>query len=281
MREAHEARRKPINWNVPKPSVSRLGGLISFLRFGVTTMEIKNNWISFAKYVSPRSPELVIPDAQRHPAVVAFQNSLAPFSKSQLAIEMKPCPHAPIVPSVQGKVFLKSVRVAGELFALVDQISGRVVPIFMKPARSAKLLPTAPNSEVIAHGTNTCPSDRGTYICGDRGYCSQCPDNEFCLLGKPHSTPRPVIPQAEQAPRAVSEYRGKVVGVTDGDTITAVHGKARKRVRLQGIDCPERGQAFGTKAKQATSTLVFGKNVTLQTYGTDKYERTVAEVFLS
>jgi len=49
---------------------------------------------------------------------------------------------------------------------------------------------------------------------------------------------------------------------------------------LNGIDCPEKGQAFGHKAKQATSTLVFGKDVTLQTYGKDKYGRTIADVLL-
>ena len=43
---------------------------------------------------------------------------------------------------------------------------------------------------------------------------------------------------------------------------------------------PEKGQAFGKKAKQAASKLVFGKEVTLQTHGLDKYGRTLADVFL-
>ncbi|HJY82595.1 MAG TPA: thermonuclease family protein [Candidatus Binatia bacterium] len=47
------------------------------------------------------------------------------------------------------------------------------------------------------------------------------------------------------------------------------------------MDCPEKGQAYGKRAKQAASTLVFGKEVTLQTYGKDKYGRTIADVFLS
>ena len=46
-------------------------------------------------------------------------------------------------------------------------------------------------------------------------------------------------------------------------------------------DCPEKGQAYGKRAKQATSALAFGKEVTLQTYGKDKYTRTLADVFLS
>jgi endonuclease YncB( thermonuclease family) len=46
------------------------------------------------------------------------------------------------------------------------------------------------------------------------------------------------------------------------------------------IDCPEKGQAYGKRAKQAASALVFGKEVTLQTYGLDKYGRTIADVLL-
>jgi micrococcal nuclease len=51
------------------------------------------------------------------------------------------------------------------------------------------------------------------------------------------------------------------------------HAKAR-------IDCPEKGQADGKRAKQAASELVFGKEVTLQTHGHDKYKRTLADVLL-
>lgn len=51
-------------------------------------------------------------------------------------------------------------------------------------------------------------------------------------------------------------------------------------VRLVGIDCPEKGQTYGKRARQAASKLVFGKEVTLQTYGLDKYGRTIADVLL-
>jgi micrococcal nuclease len=49
---------------------------------------------------------------------------------------------------------------------------------------------------------------------------------------------------------------------------------------LNGIDCPEKGHAYGHRAKQATSALVFGKEVTLRTFGKDKYKRTIGEVIL-
>jgi micrococcal nuclease len=85
-------------------------------------------------------------------------------------------------------------------------------------------------------------------------------------------TPSPAV--------AVSEYHGLVVRVLDGDTIEVLHNTRAERIRLSGIDCPEKGQAYGQRAKQAASELVFGKEVTLKTYGRDKYKHTPADVLL-
>ena len=71
-----------------------------------------------------------------------------------------------------------------------------------------------------------------------------------------------------------------MVGVSDGDTITVMHNGKGERIRLHGIDCPEKRQAFGNRAKQFTSTLVFGKTVTVQVMDRDRYGRTVGEVLL-
>ena len=70
---------------------------------------------------------------------------------------------------------------------------------------------------------------------------------------------------------------GNVTGVLDGDTIEVLNGHHADRIRLSGI---ENGQAYSKKAKQAASALVFGKKVTLQTHGYDKYRRTLADVIL-
>jgi micrococcal nuclease len=78
-----------------------------------------------------------------------------------------------------------------------------------------------------------------------------------------------------------ADFIGPVVSVLDGDTLEVLHHQHPERIRLSGIDCPEKGQAYGKRAKQATSELVFGKDVTLQTHGLDKYGRTLADVFLS
>ena len=75
-------------------------------------------------------------------------------------------------------------------------------------------------------------------------------------------------------------FSSSVIGILDGDTIEVLHNNRPERIRLSGIDCPEKGQAYGTKAKQATSDLVFGKEVTVETHGTDKYGRTIADVSL-
>ena len=81
-------------------------------------------------------------------------------------------------------------------------------------------------------------------------------------------------------PAFAEEFSGQVIGVIDGDTIDMLHNGKAKRIRLNGIDCPEKGQAYGQKAKHAASALVFGKEVRLQPYGKDKYGRTIGEVLL-
>ncbi len=77
------------------------------------------------------------------------------------------------------------------------------------------------------------------------------------------------------------EITGKVVGVSDGDTITVLQDKTQIKVRLNGIDCPESGQPFGERAKQFTSALCFGDIVTVKTAGKDRYGRTLGDVVLT
>ena len=73
---------------------------------------------------------------------------------------------------------------------------------------------------------------------------------------------------------------GNVTGVLDGGTLEVLHNRHPERLRLSGIDCPEKGQAFGKKAKQAASALAFGREVTIQTHGHDKYQRLLGDVLL-
>jgi micrococcal nuclease len=79
---------------------------------------------------------------------------------------------------------------------------------------------------------------------------------------------------------AAFPFTGKVVAVLDGDTIEVLHDAKAERIRLNGVDCPEKKQAFGQKAKQFTSSLVFGKTVVVVPIEKDRYKRTVGDVFL-
>jgi micrococcal nuclease len=85
---------------------------------------------------------------------------------------------------------------------------------------------------------------------------------------------------ASASPLHAEEFTGKVVGISDGDTITVLHNGRGEKIRLSGIDCPEKRQPFGTRAKQFTSELAFGKSVSVVPMGRDRYSRTVADVFL-
>src|SRR4051795_10630742 len=83
------------------------------------------------------------------------------------------------------------------------------------------------------------------------------------------------------SPVAAADYPARVVGVSDGGTLTVLRdGRTQVKVRLHGIDAPETGQAFGSRAKEAASALAFGKEVTVQVRDTDRYGRSVAEVVL-
>jgi endonuclease YncB( thermonuclease family) len=74
-------------------------------------------------------------------------------------------------------------------------------------------------------------------------------------------------------------FTGKVVGVTDGDTITVLHDRQPHKIRLEGIDAPESGQAFGTKAKQVLSAKIFDKEVKIVWRSRDKYKRILGHVY--
>jgi endonuclease YncB( thermonuclease family) len=74
---------------------------------------------------------------------------------------------------------------------------------------------------------------------------------------------------------------GKVIGILDGDTIDVLDSsKVTHRIRLTGIDAPEKAQAFGQRSKEHLSDLVFGKQVEVDGGKTDKYGRMVGKVLV-
>ncbi len=76
------------------------------------------------------------------------------------------------------------------------------------------------------------------------------------------------------------EIKGRVVGVSDGDTLVVLDGsKHSHRVRLAEIDAPEKRQAFGERSKQSLSDLCYGKSAVVKAKEYDRYGRVVGRVF--
>jgi len=75
---------------------------------------------------------------------------------------------------------------------------------------------------------------------------------------------------------------GKVIGISDGDSITVLDArKIRHEVRLLGIDAPERRQPFGRRSTESLSRLVFGKEVDVIWDKRDHYERILGVVMVA
>ena len=75
------------------------------------------------------------------------------------------------------------------------------------------------------------------------------------------------------------ELTGRVVSVADGDTVTLLDANLRQhRIRLSGIDAPEKRQPFGNRSRLHLGALVFGKQVTADCPKTDRYKRAVCRL---
>ncbi len=80
-------------------------------------------------------------------------------------------------------------------------------------------------------------------------------------------------------PASANVLTGRVVGVSDGDTITILDAtKVQHKIRVAGIDAPEKKQAFGQVSKENLSRLVFGKEVDIEWAKYDRYRRIVGKV---
>ncbi len=79
---------------------------------------------------------------------------------------------------------------------------------------------------------------------------------------------------------AAADLTGRVVAISDGDTLTLLTPEnSQVKIRLAEIDTPESAQPYGSKAKQALSSLAFNKQVTAKVETTDRYGRKVAHVY--
>jgi endonuclease YncB( thermonuclease family) len=85
-----------------------------------------------------------------------------------------------------------------------------------------------------------------------------------------------ILPVSESFPRTLI---GNVIGITDGDTVTVLTGGIERKIRLAGIDAPERNQDFGQKSKQYLSSRIFEKVINVNATKIDKYGRVVGQIF--
>jgi micrococcal nuclease len=76
------------------------------------------------------------------------------------------------------------------------------------------------------------------------------------------------------------EFAGRVVGITDGDTITVLYAGRAATVRLQGVDAPEKRQAYGERARRFVADLSYDRTVIVRTTGRDRNGRMLGEVVL-
>jgi phosphatidylserine/phosphatidylglycerophosphate/cardiolipin synthase-like enzyme len=89
------------------------------------------------------------------------------------------------------------------------------------------------------HRLHSCPSDHNTYVCGDKGRCEQCPDNQYCLAGKPRlaSSPAPAPAPPAPLPSATTTPSAVTVCFTPGenctDAIVKALGEAKRTVLVQ------------------------------------------------
>jgi endonuclease YncB( thermonuclease family) len=77
-----------------------------------------------------------------------------------------------------------------------------------------------------------------------------------------------------------ADFTGIVVKVYDADTITVNSATILYKVRLYGIDAPEKAQAYGVEATAALSERILGRSVTIIERGTDQYRRIIGVVML-
>ena len=74
-------------------------------------------------------------------------------------------------------------------------------------------------------------------------------------------------------------FPAKVIKISDGDTITALSGKEQTKVRLYGIDAPEKKQDYGQRSKQFLASLIAGQVVEVEPKGKDRYKRTLGIIY--
>ena len=163
------------------------------------------------------------------------------------------------------------------------------------------LIQASSSDNVFAHQSgchrwHSCPSDSGSYTCGDLGYCSQCPDNKYCKAGKPWSSSSSSSSKSQsgssssysslKANSQATPCKGsaeclvsKVTKIIDGDTLQI----SKYTIRLSLTNTPEKNQKGYSEAAAFTKKLCpVGSTITVdQDDGQkfDEYKRLLGKVY--
>lgn len=76
------------------------------------------------------------------------------------------------------------------------------------------------------------------------------------------------------------EFEGRVVAIIDGDTVGVMRAGREVRIRLHGIDAPEKRQAYGRRAQDYLGEMIFKQTVRVVIRSKDRYGRSVADLYL-
>jgi endonuclease YncB( thermonuclease family) len=165
----------------------------------------------------------------------------------------------------------------------------KAITIFLALALMVPLFGAAEAHRDGCHSAHSCPSDTGSYECGDKGHCSECPDNKYCKAGKPVSkiqissvkaSPKNPLTEPHCIGNAMC-IKGKIKSVTDGDTIQV----GTYKVRLSLVNTPEAGQKGYSEAKSFTKRLCpAGSAVTIDQDDKqpfDRFKRMMGKVYCS
>ncbi|WP_080945904.1 thermonuclease family protein [Moraxella bovoculi] len=197
--------------------------------------------------------------------IFAIFTALAIMTVEFLAGIIMLCAGLLAVPQVRRKLNMPSTKIFG--ISVLLYIIGFITALALTET------PEQPKSETGTQEISTVQDD-------------EQPKDTDKLVAKPTTpvvvaVPTPVIDEPI-IKESNYDLTCKIVGVSDGDTATCLtDDKTQIKIRLDQIDAPEQGQAFGNAAKQTLSTHIYQKEVGLKTKETDKYGRTVAEVFIN
>jgi micrococcal nuclease len=92
---------------------------------------------------------------------------------------------------------------------------------------------------------------------------------------------KPYLPEYEDIETLIQQDSVKVISISDGDSFTVLFKNEPFKIRIQGIDAPERNMPFYKTSKGFLASLIFNKYVNLEITDKDKYQRFVANVFLT